>query len=231
MKPRFELKDYVGKCVMHCDTEEKAKVFCNFLRYNNLTWCTGEDYAIDNCWSNYKEKTCYEFNFGKYGKIDFYRSERDYQILEFNDFDWSDNLKPKFKLEDYADYHVMHCDTQEKARIFLNRLHKIDESYQIDYLFYSWTVYREDTCYHFLGRTYGRKDSYKEKGYDVLEFDDFDWEEDDYEAPAPARESQLSKEQQLYELARKLYGDCQHITISIDEEDIEVSTHTSKKCE
>lgn len=29
-KPKFQLENYQGHYVMHCNTEEKAKIFCDF---------------------------------------------------------------------------------------------------------------------------------------------------------------------------------------------------------
>lgn len=87
--PKFRIEDYQGKYVMHCDTEEKAKVFCKFLHSKGMCWYSDNSYLDYQFWKTEKENMCYEFNADFYGSINFYKSEG-YKILEFDDFDWSD---------------------------------------------------------------------------------------------------------------------------------------------
>ncbi len=92
-KPKFKLENYPGKYVMHCNTEEKADIFCKFLHENGRKWMDGSSYLDYNYFEECSERTVYYFNEGLYGDIIFAKSEC-YNILEFDDFDWNmDELK------------------------------------------------------------------------------------------------------------------------------------------
>lgn len=88
-KPKFRMEDYKGRYVMHCDTEEKAKIFCRYLHVNGCNWMNGNYYIEDIHYSLDEEKTCYEFESGLHGNLDDYKEMR-FEILEFDDFDWSE---------------------------------------------------------------------------------------------------------------------------------------------
>lgn len=88
-KPKFRLEDYKGRYVMHCDTEEKAKIFCRYLHENGCNWMDGDWYISDTRYSLDKEKTCYEFGSGLHGNLYDYM-DMSFEILEFEDFDWSE---------------------------------------------------------------------------------------------------------------------------------------------
>lgn len=52
-------------------------------------WITGKVYISGNShWDEEKEQTCYSFNAGRYGNISEYKG---YIILNFSDFDWSED--------------------------------------------------------------------------------------------------------------------------------------------
>ena len=99
-KPKFNIDDYPGKHVMHCNSEEKAKVFCRYMDSIGLKWSSDWPYLYYNFWTIGKEETCYSFNDGEYS------SDNLYHILEFDDFDWSkpsqtakaDTGKPRLSL-------------------------------------------------------------------------------------------------------------------------------------
>lgn len=82
---KFNIDDYKGDYAMHCETEEEAKDFCNFLDSIGRRWCTGMSYAKLIHYDDHKEKTCYDFNNGQYREKNYY-AERDYTILEWSDF-------------------------------------------------------------------------------------------------------------------------------------------------
>lgn len=87
-------------------------------------------------------------------------------------------VKPKFHLEDYQGNYVMHCDTEEKAKIFLEFLHRCGKSWHSKQSYLektNWKTYNKDTCYFFNKRTFGSLKRIEEDNYIVLEFDDFDW--------------------------------------------------------
>ena len=86
-KPKFRLEDYPVNCVMHCDTSEKAEIFCNFLHNLGREWINGSLYKHETCWEEYNKDTVYNFNIGTYTHKEYAEKEY-YTILEFDDFDW-----------------------------------------------------------------------------------------------------------------------------------------------
>ncbi len=81
----FNIEDYKGKYVMHCKTEEEAKVFCAYLDSLGRIWYTGDSYLSTSYWHTYKESMCYNFNAGTYCDKEYYKKEN-YTILEIEDF-------------------------------------------------------------------------------------------------------------------------------------------------
>lgn len=88
-KPKFRLEDYPANCVMHCNTSEKAEIFCNFLHNLGREWVDGSSYKDETNWEKYKKDTMYNFNIGTYTYKE-YTEDEGYIILEFDDFDWSE---------------------------------------------------------------------------------------------------------------------------------------------
>lgn len=88
-KPKFRLKDYPGNYVMHCDTEKKAKIFCNFLHNLGREWINGSSYKYETNWEKYKKDIVYHFNIGTYTYKE-HAEEKSCTILEFDDFDWEE---------------------------------------------------------------------------------------------------------------------------------------------
>ena len=88
-KKKFRLEDYNGDCAMHCDTEEKAKIFLEFLHRCGKSWRTGESYLENAYFKTHQKDTCYFFNQGMFGDLRTAK-ENKYEILEFDAFDWSD---------------------------------------------------------------------------------------------------------------------------------------------
>lgn len=84
-KKKFNIKDYKGKYVMHCKTEEEAKDFCNYLHSIDKKWCDSKEYINHTNWGVYAQETCYNFNSGCFGRINFYLVQN-YTILEWEDF-------------------------------------------------------------------------------------------------------------------------------------------------
>jgi hypothetical protein len=90
-KKKFRLEDYTEENVgMHCNTEEYAKTFCNFLDKNGKTFRNGENYELDTRWDIYENRTVYMFNRGMINATNYNAKYDHYTILEFDDFDWSD---------------------------------------------------------------------------------------------------------------------------------------------
>lgn len=85
-KPKFRLENYQGHYVMHCNTEEKAKIFCDFLHDAGKTWRDNTSYSEATYWEIYESDTVYYFNTGLFGTTQYVIG--DFIILEFDDFNW-----------------------------------------------------------------------------------------------------------------------------------------------
>lgn len=77
----FNIFDYQDKYAMHCDTEEKAEIFCKYLDSLGMKWRSGTPYKYTH-WEHLKEETVYMFNEGSYCRASFYKGI----VLEFDDF-------------------------------------------------------------------------------------------------------------------------------------------------
>ena len=100
-KPKFNIADYPGKYVMHCKTEEEANVFCKYLHGIGAKWKSGNSLLDNTYFRIYKADTYYSFeskSYVTYGRIGW--QPRNYTILEFEDFDWSDFMKKEFTKKD-----------------------------------------------------------------------------------------------------------------------------------
>ena len=95
---------------------------------------------------------------------------------------WSEKelelVKPKFDINDYPGMYVMHCKTQEQAEIFTMYLHKNNRTWWTGRPYTkdtNWESYKYKTCYNFNENGFSQYNFYKNKGYTILEFKDFDW--------------------------------------------------------
>ena len=86
---RFNPKEYNKMTVMHCHTKEQAEEFAEYLDYFGYKLRNGQRYK-GNIDFSFQNQTCYNFNTGTYGDIDYFRV-KGYVILEFSDFEWTDN--------------------------------------------------------------------------------------------------------------------------------------------
>ena len=90
----------------------------------------------------------------------------------------------KFNAEYYRGNTVMHCDTESKAQVFLEHLSKVGkrwcngESYLVTT---QYGTYGPETVYYFNRGSYGSFYHAHRNGYEILSFDDFDWEEESFE--------------------------------------------------
>lgn len=85
---------------MHCNTEEKANVFCKYLNSVGRKWNSDCSYLEANEWAYYKEDTCYNFNYGTFCDYNSYCI--DYTILEFDNFDWSEKEEKENKMKNFT---------------------------------------------------------------------------------------------------------------------------------
>ncbi len=84
----FKLENYTDdKIVMHCPTEEQARIFLNFLHKNGRKWVSGKTYSENTRHQAYGSETCYYFNRGSYESLEYFQQEG-FIILEFDDFLW-----------------------------------------------------------------------------------------------------------------------------------------------
>lgn len=87
-KPKFRLEDYIYvKYAMHCDTEEKAEIFCRFLHEHGKEWISGEPFIHNTSWKEWRENTVYFLDDFSYENVE-YAKQNNYKILEFDSFDW-----------------------------------------------------------------------------------------------------------------------------------------------
>jgi hypothetical protein len=122
MKKKFNINDYKDDYVMHCNTEEKANVFCKYLNSVGRKWNSDCSYLEKNEWNKYKKDTCYNFNYGTFCDYNSYCI--DYTILEFDNFDWSEEeekenkMKKEFTKSDLENGMVI--ESRNKTRFLVN---------------------------------------------------------------------------------------------------------------
>lgn len=86
----------------------------------------------------------------------------------------------KFDISEYHGRYAMHCSTREDAETFLNFLQNIGKRWcdGTKYSHTNYESYEERTAYAFNEGKFGTDSWYKEHSYTVLEFEDFDWDDD-----------------------------------------------------
>ena len=86
----------------------------------------------------------------------------------------------RFSIKDYPGRYIMHCKTKEEAQIFTEYLHSIGKTWisNKSYLEYDGFVYGETSCYNFNKGTHADIYTYTNLKYTILEFTDFDWDDD-----------------------------------------------------
>lgn len=94
---RFDIEQYTGDCVMNCKSIDDATRFLEYLNITGRTWCDRQSYSPTTLhYQKYRENTCYAFNEGRYGSYGYY-SDNGYTILNFEDFDWDDDITTSSK--------------------------------------------------------------------------------------------------------------------------------------
>lgn len=81
-----------------------------------------------------------------------------------------------FNIENYKGKYVMHCKTERESKDFCNYLHSIGRTWRSGVTYSSlsyWDIYKHSTCYDFNEGESSYKDYYKNKGFIILEWEDF----------------------------------------------------------
>ena len=100
MKKFFDIKDYpLIKIAMHCQTEEEAIAFLEYLHSVGRKWNNGQSYKDMNYFYKYGADTCYAFQQHKFGNLHYYKSN-EFVILEFEDFYWGKSFDIEISEED-----------------------------------------------------------------------------------------------------------------------------------
>ena len=97
-KPRFDIENYIDEIVaIHCKTMKELKVFLDYLSSTDHPfpgYKEDPERIMSDMYSAYRSDLCISINFGwisitggrlGYGPI---RQYKNYDILEFSDFDW-----------------------------------------------------------------------------------------------------------------------------------------------
>ena len=91
---KFDISQYAGQnCAMHCPNREDAEIFLSHLQNLGRTCCDGQGYDKRLNFGRYKHRTGYAFNEGRYGTIEWC-IDNNYIVLEFEDFEWDDDITP-----------------------------------------------------------------------------------------------------------------------------------------
>lgn len=69
----MKLTELTDNQVVHCKTEDEAIRICNIAHELGWKWCNKNSYKKTN-WGKYFGTTCYDFDNGAYGNLDFYLS-------------------------------------------------------------------------------------------------------------------------------------------------------------
>lgn len=90
VKPKFDIKDYPGKYVMHVKSKEDDATFRKYMDSIGERWSSGDKYINLSYFDDHTESLIYFFNpkntFSR--MINWYKDI--YTYLNFEDFDWSD---------------------------------------------------------------------------------------------------------------------------------------------
>lgn len=125
-KQKFNIEDYNKRdYVMHCNTQEKADIFCEYLYSIGKPGCSEDERLEARMWDTFKNNTCYNFNTDAYADIYWYK-KNGYTILEFDDFDWSafahtEKKKRVATFQDYMRFCSSHTSCEECSLFFEER--------------------------------------------------------------------------------------------------------------
>ena len=150
---QFDLEKLRGKKVaVHCETEERAKIFINWV--NSL----GEDLYDTTHWNKKRENTCYRLaeNLCWDGDSKSSLEEQGYEIVSYEEALLKESKNEpknnkeeaelvKFDLEKLRGKIVgVNCVTEEQAQTFVNWVVSLGVEYHD---LAHWESHKEDTCY------------------------------------------------------------------------------------
>lgn len=81
--------------VVHCDTEEKGKMLCNYLHSIGEKWYNNGSYENYTNYSRYGKNTCYDVINGGFSELEDYIKDG-YKILKFKEIIMKKKLEVKF---------------------------------------------------------------------------------------------------------------------------------------
>ncbi len=122
VKEVFDIENYKGEYVMHCETEKEVNEFNKYLANTGRTWFTGDSYLTSDPYKIhkiYKSDICYEFNNNKAGGFDYYEINN-YKILKFKDFTFEIKVKEDKPFPQIGDtyYAVTQCSKSSEIRLY-----------------------------------------------------------------------------------------------------------------
>lgn len=98
---------------VHCDTEEKSKIFLQECERQGVTRCDRDIATNLNAWNDLKENTCYSIRPGRVGAksipylgycgLQYYKNRSEYNVVKFDDLFKECQLNNK-KVENIAKY-------------------------------------------------------------------------------------------------------------------------------
>lgn len=104
---------------IHCDTEEKAKLFFQRMHLEGMKWCHGKTYLEEMTYT-YGENTCFYPKSGKLSSLDYAKENR-YNVISFDDF-----MNNYFLAGVYWAF--------SKDAVFLKYFNNIEETHEYDSL-------------------------------------------------------------------------------------------------
>ena len=110
----FNITNYPGEYAMHVKTEKEAKSFCKYLAATGRTWCDGDSYSNNTCYTFFKDDTIYLFNKGLFGQLSVCKEKNLYTVLEWSDFDWQNEENPEDIIDKLYNI-VLELDARESS--------------------------------------------------------------------------------------------------------------------
>ena len=107
VKPKFDYRRYMGKYAIHCPTKAAADIFREYMNNRH-----GKEYAryVSSYYPD-DHGICYNLSNNRHCDIEYYLEEG-YAILEFDDFDWSEDAVKELTVEEKRKRLREYCNTR-----------------------------------------------------------------------------------------------------------------------